>query len=467
MKLQWKWMVLIIFLLLLFLIIQGFIFYFHKISLISSALLTLVLVIPLAYLFVRFLTRPILEMTNAAIHLASDSTDRQAYAYSDDELGKLSKAIRDIGVRLRAKIEEISKEKDYLQAILKGMGEGVLVVDERGRILMINDAFRELLSISTDVSGKTSLEIVRNTEMEEAIRGAMQDGKGRAFELTLPSPGGRTFEVNVVSIYPSPEGMDKGDEGIRGAIVVFHDITRLKELEKIRQDFVANVSHELRTPLTTIKGYSETLLEGALKEEVASQFVQVIKKHTDRLTKIVEDLLMLSKVESKELRLNLEPLSLADLIDDVLDFVKDAATKKNLSIFKNESPPSLVVEADRNYLEQVFVNLLDNAIKYTPEGGRVSLSASEKNQEEVLISVQDDGIGIPREDLPRIFERFYRVDKGRSQELGGTGLGLSIVKHIIQAHGGKVWAESQLGKGSTFYFTLPKNPKNISSTHKD
>ena len=152
----------------------------------------------------------------------------------------------------------------------------------------------------------------------------------------------------------------------------------------------------------------------------------------------------------------MESLTLADLIDDVLDFVKDAAAKKNISISKNEISPSLLVEADRNYLEQVFVNLLDNAIKYTPEGGKVTLSASEKNQEEVLISVQDDGIGIPREDLPRIFERFYRVDKGRSQELGGTGLGLSIVKHIVQAHGGKIWAESQLGKGSTFHFTLPK-----------
>jgi two-component system phosphate regulon sensor histidine kinase PhoR len=468
-RLQWKWMAFFIFLLLLFLIIQGYLLHSYKISLISSTLLSLVFVIPLAYLFVKILTRPILQMTDAAMQLASDSPDRETYTYSDDELGKLSKAIIDIGVRLRSQIEDISKEKDYLQTILKGMGEGVLVVDEGGRILMINDAFRELLSIpiSADVSGKTSLEIVRNTEMEEAIRGAIQDGKGRAFELTLPSPSGRTFEVNIVSIYSSPEEVGREDERIRGAIAVFHDITRLKELERIRQDFVANVSHELRTPLTTIKGYTETLLEGALNEEVASQFIQVIKRHTDRLTKIVEDLLMLSKVESKELRLNLEPLSLPELIDDVLDFVTDAAAKKNISIIRNEISPSLVVEADQNYLEQVFVNLLDNAIKYTQEGGKIAISASEKDQKEVLISVKDDGIGIPRKDLSRIFERFYRVDKGRSQELGGTGLGLSIVKHIIKAFGGKVWAESEPGQGSTFYFTLPKNPKNISSINKD
>ncbi len=468
-RLQWKWMAFFIFLLLLFLIIQGYLLHSYKISLISSTLLSLVFVIPLAYLFVKILTKPILQMTDAAMQLASDSPDRKTYTYSDDELGKLSKAIIDIGVRLRGQIEDISKEKNYLQTILKGMGEGVLVVDEGGRILMINDVFRELLSIpiSADVSGKTSLEIVRNTEMEEAIRGAIQDGKGRAFELTLPSPSGRTFEVNIVSIHSSPEEVGREDERIRGAIAVFHDITRLKELERIRQDFVANVSHELRTPLTTIKGYAETLLEGALKEDVASQFVQVIKKHTDRLTKIVEDLLVLSKIESKEFRLNLELLSLPELINEVLDLAKDAAVKKNISITKNEISPSLLVEADRNYLEQVLVNLLDNAIKYTPEGGKVTVSAIEKDQKEIEISVQDNGIGIPQKDLPRIFERFYRVDKGRSQELGGTGLGLSIVKHIIQVHRGRIWAESQLGKGSTFYFTLPKNSKHISSTHKD
>jgi two-component system phosphate regulon sensor histidine kinase PhoR len=206
----------------------------------------------------------------------------------------------------------------------------------------------------------------------------------------------------------------------------------------------------------------ETLLEGALKEEVASQFVQVIKRHTDRLTKIVEDLLMLSKIESKEFQLKMEVISLRDLIDDVIDFVKEPAEKKKISISQSAIPPSLAVEADRNYLEQISINLLDNAIKYTPEGGRITISVIEKDQREVLVSVQDTGIGIPKEDLPRIFERFYRVDKGRSQELGGTGLGLSIVKHLVQAHGGKVWVDSQPGKGSTFYFTLPKKSVAIS-----
>ena len=321
---------------------------------------------------------------------------------------------------------------------------------------MINDALRNLLSLSSDVADKMSLEVIRNAELEAAIRKTIQDGKGMALEFTVPTPGRKTVEVNVVGILSSSQSVGKEGEGARGAIAVFHDITRLKELEKIRQDFVANVSHELRTPLTTIKGYTETLLEGALKEEIASQFVQVIKKHTDRLTKIVEDLLMLSKIESREFQLNLEPITLPDLFEDVLGFIREAAGKKNITIIQNEIPSSLVIQADRNYLEQVLINLLDNAIKYTSTGGRITISALETDQKEIQISVQDNGIGIPREDLPRIFERFYRVDKGRSQEMGGTGLGLSIVKHIIQAHGGRVWVESQIGKGSTFYFTLPK-----------
>jgi two-component system phosphate regulon sensor histidine kinase PhoR len=449
-------MVSFIFLLVLLLIIQGYLLYFLKKTFLLSFLVSFIILIPLAYFLARSLTHPILEVAHRAIQLVSRTFDREVQVDAKDELGSLSKAISEMGLQLRNKMEEISKEKDYLQTILKGMMEGVLVVDGRSRILMVNDALRDLLSLSWDVADKMPLEIIRNAELEGAIREVIEDGRERGFELTLPSSGGRTFEVNVVGIRSSPEEMSKEGEKIRGAITVFHDITRLKELEKIRQDFVANVSHELRTPLTTIKGYAETLLEGALKEEVAFQFVQVIKRHTDRLTKIVEDLLMLSKIESKEFQLKMEVISLQDLIDDVIDFVKEPAEKKKISVSRTETPSSLALRADRSYLEQVLTNLLDNAIKYTPEGGRIAISAIEKDQREIQFSIEDNGIGIPREDIPRIFERFYRVDKGRSQELGGTGLGLSIVKHLVQAHGGRVWVESQLGKGSTFYFTLPK-----------
>jgi len=455
-RLRWKWTLFFILLLIIFIVIQVYLFFFIKKSFLFSCFFSVILVIPLAYLFARSLTHPILEVAQRAIQLVLSTFGKEVRVRSSDEVESLSKAIGEMGIQSRSKIEEISKEKDYLQTILKGMMEGVLVVDGRGRILMVNDALRGLLSLSSDVSDKMPLEIIRNVELEGAIRKATEDGENIALELDLNESGEKVIEVNVVSILPSGRQIDEDSEGIRGAIAVFHDITRLKQLEKIRQDFVANVSHELRTPLTTIKGYAETLLEGALKEDQAFQFVQVIKRHTDRLTKIVEDLLMLSRIETREFQLKWEDVSVRDFIDDIIDFVRDPAERKKISLSRNEVPSSLIVKGDRSYLEQILINLLDNAIKYTPEKGKVMVSAVERDSKDIQFSVEDNGIGIPKEDLSRIFERFYRVDKGRSKELGGTGLGLSIVKHLVQAHGGKVWVESQMGKGSTFYFTLPK-----------
>jgi two-component system phosphate regulon sensor histidine kinase PhoR len=440
---------------LFFLLLQSYLIFSVKKSFLLSSLISFLILLPLAYLILKYITQPIQAVTDLANRVASGRPGQGVPAESNDELGRLSKAINEMSLQLENKIEEISREKDYLQTLLGGIMEGVLVVDARGRILMVNKALRQLLSLPPHVEDRTPLEIIRNAELERALRQVLQDGENATLELTLPSPEGKTFEVNVVGIPPSSEGMVKEDEGRRGVIAVFHDITRLKELEKIRRDFVANVSHELRTPLTTIKGYAETLLEGALKEEVASQFVQVIKRHSDRLEKIVEDLLILSKIESKEFQLRIESLSVSDLVGDVLDFLKEPLNKKRISVSIGDLPPTLRVYGDRQYLEQVLINILDNAIKYGHERGKLIISATETDQKEVEISVKDDGIGIPKEDLSRVFERFYRVDKGRSHELGGTGLGLSIVKHIVQAHGGRVWAESQLGEGSTFYFTLP------------
>ena len=452
---HWKWLIVIFSLLLLFLIVQGYLNTGFKQSLLFSSLIGLLVIAPFAYLTVRVLNQPIYDLTQRTIQSVSSYFRLETISYHGNELDKLSKAIDEITIQFRNRINAVSKESNYLQTIFKGMAEGVLVVDERGRILVANHALRQLLHLPPSVANRTALEIIRNAQLEETIRNVIQKESSTSFELNLPLPLGKTFEVNVVRITSSPEEKGKDAEGVRGAIAVFHDITRLKELEMVRQDFVANVSHELRTPLTTIKGYTETLLEGALKEEVAPQFLQVIQKHVDRLTKIVEDLLTLSKIESKEFQLKREKVYLSELIDDVLDFVKEEAEKKKISIDAVPVPSSLIIEGDRNILEQVLFNLLDNAIKYGREGGKVTVSALQKDQREIEISVRDNGIGIPKEDLPRIFERFYRVDKGRSQELGGTGLGLSIVKHLVQTHGGKVWAESQLGEGSTFYFTLP------------
>lgn len=446
----------------LFFLVQSYLIYSLKKSFLFSSLMGLLTSLPFAYLLAKSISRPVLEITRKATRFISSQFGKDTHVEFYNALDKLSNAIDEMGIQLRTKIEEISKEKDYLQTLLTGIMEGVLVLDARGRILMVNDALRTLLSLPPHVEDRTPLEIIRNAELERTLRQVLLDGGNATLELTLPSPEGKTFEVNVVGISPSPEESTKGEAGRRGVIAVFHDITRLKELEKIRRDFVANVSHELRTPLTTIKGYAETLLEGALKEEVASQFVQVIKRHSDRLEKIVEDLLTLSKIESKQFQLKMEPLLVSDLIGDVLDSLRVPLNKRKTSVSVAKIPPTLLVYGDRQYLEQVLINILDNAIKYGRDGGAITISAIERDHKEVEISVKDDGIGILKEDLSRVFERFYRADKGRSHELGGTGLGLSIVKHIVQAHGGGVWVESQLGEGSTFYVTLPLHSSPLS-----
>jgi two-component system, OmpR family, phosphate regulon sensor histidine kinase PhoR len=455
MKLRSKWVLVLLSLFTLVFLLQSGFHYFFKASLILSSFLALCLIAPLLLLLVKSFVSPVLTLTRKAKDLAAGRGTQEVF--SVDEWEDLSRAISEVSAQSRERIEEITGEKDHYQAIFGGMTEGVLLVDERGRILLVNEALQKLIPIPSNIDGKTTLEVIRSVAFEEAIQEALRKGTNRSFEITLPSSGEKTFEVNVVAIPSAARLGEQPPTEIRGAIAAFHDITRLKNLERIRQDFVANVSHELRTPLTTIKGYVETLLEGAWREEVALQFLQIIQRHTDRLTKIVEDLLTLSRIESKGFQLKTEQVPVTELLEDAMEFVSREAKKKRISVSRGEIPANLCVQGDRDYLGQVFVNLLDNAIKYTPEGGNIGLSVVEKEGQQILFLVKDNGIGIPREDLSRIFERFYRVDKGRSQEIGGTGLGLSIVKHIVQTHGGKVWAESQLGKGSAFYFTLPKS----------
>jgi len=442
-----------------FLLIQGFFHYVAGSSFFLASLLGIIALIPLAYLFTRFTTKPIqeiLSMARVRLSRLSGVSKSNPPSAPADELGSLTRTIDEMTFQLKSKIEEVAIEKDTFQTILSGMVEGVLWVDERGRILMVNEALRNLLSLSSDVSGRTPLEVIRNAELEEAIQGVIRNGGREVLELSLPGPDQKTVEINVVALKVPPQTLSPKSGKMGGAIAVFHDITRLKRLEKVRQDFVANVSHELRTPLTTIKGYLETLLDGAIHEDKAVPFLQVVRRHADRLEKILEDLLILAKVETKTFSPKRERVLLGNVIEHAVELVKESAEKKGISIVRDEISSTLFVHGEQGYLEQVFVNLLDNAIKYGRQGGRIRVFVAERDQNEIQISVEDDGIGIPTEDLPRVFERFYRVDKGRSKELGGTGLGLSIVRHIVQTHGGKVWAESQAGKGSTFHFTLPR-----------
>jgi len=288
-------------------------------------------------------------------------------------------------------------------------------------------------------------------ELAELVERVEGEGQMFDYELKLPDLSERWLQVNAAAISNSAGERE-------GTILVFHDLTRLKQLERTRAEFVANVSHELRTPLSLIKGYVETLLDGARKNpEVAERFLKIIERNAQRLDLLIQDLLTISALEAGRVKLNLQAVELRPLVEKVLGDLKPPADNKSITLVNQL--PDLNTTADLSRLEQVFANLVDNAIKYGRTQGTVTVGGGKAGDGKIEIFVQDDGPGIPPESLDRVFERFYRVDKARSREQGGTGLGLSIVKHIVQSHGGKVWVKSELGKGATFFFTLPQGEK--------
>lgn len=358
-------------------------------------------------------------------------------------------AQREIEELKQIQLNSFNQFQSQQNALFDSMAEGLLLLDETGRIQLANRAFAGLFGVTNDVHHKTIIEALRLHELSRLVDRLDAETHAVEHELRLTSPEERWLQVNGAGIY-------NGNGQRHGTILVFHDLTRLKQLESARKEFVANVSHELRTPLSLIKGYVETLLDGAKDNpEVAAKFLQTIERNADRLKLLIEDLLTISELESGRVKLNLHMVALRPAVDKVLDDLKVRAGARNMNLFNRT--PELSLRADSNRLEQVLGNLVDNAIKYGRPNGNVTVSAHTTGDGHAEIMVADDGPGIPRESLERIFERFYRVDKARSREQGGTGLGLSIVKHIVQTHGGKVWAKSELGRGATFYFTMPLN----------
>jgi two-component system phosphate regulon sensor histidine kinase PhoR len=375
----------------------------------------------------------------------------------EDELAELGNLLDRLAETVGERIGKLSQALAETQALLGGMEEGVLILDLHGRVQKMNGAMEAILSHAypADV-GRHYLEVFRDPELNDLIQATLRNKKGQHRSLSPLGQPGRTFHIQS-SIVQYPE---KGGEGV---IVVFHDITELKRLERIRQDFVANVSHELRTPLTTIRGYVEALRDGTLENPTqAEQFLRVIERHTGRMEKIVSDLLLLSEMEAPDRMLHREPLSWSDLIGSALEALRPQAESKNQALQSTIPGELPVILGDSQKVHQVIINLLGNAIAYTQEGGRITVEVRPLERG-IEISVADNGIGIPPEHLSRIFERFYRVDKGRSREEGGTGLGLSIVKHIVEAHGGWVRVESKPGRGSRFIFFLPQGIKPIAS----
>lgn len=397
----------------------------------------------------RRVTRPVTAMVEAARRMARGDLSRRVAIPTEDELATLARALNAMAEKLQEKMRDLERERTTMAGMLEGMAEGVVAVDRQGRIVLVNASARRIFRLVPGaVEGRHLLEAVRHPDFLALLEECDHCSEGMVCqrELTLNTPP-MTLMVHAV---PLRQGTEPS-----GTLMVFHDVTELRRLERVRQEFVANVSHELRTPLTAIRGYVETLLEGGVEGPAQhSQFLEVVARHAEHLSRLVDDLLDLSNIESGRLQLKRQPVSLGEVVEQVFSLHQEAASKKGIILRCEVSPDLPPVFADRDRLQQILINLVDNAVKFTPAGA-VTLSAQKASASHVEVIVADTGIGIPSADLPRITERFYRVDKTRSRELGGTGLGLSIVKHLVQAHGGELRIESELGKGTTVRFTLP------------
>jgi two-component system phosphate regulon sensor histidine kinase PhoR len=426
-------------------------------TLLVGVLLCSLLGLAVAYFFSRRVSNRINRLAEFSKSVAEGQFAQPVLPrIGDDELDMLEQNLRDMSLKIRDNINELKSEKEKLDSILRCMVEGLVVIDPKGRVLLINEQAKTMFAVTDEqIRDGSFVEISRSPAIHQILREVLAfDFSRDTYSKRISLEDGRWFRVNAVSLR-------NGTERPSGSILVLHDITEIQRLETVRSDFVANVSHELRTPLTAIRGYVETLLHSPPADPAdTKQFLTIIDRHSERLSRLTEDLLIISDLESGARKLTFKPVEAGQLVQRVLEVFWDRAAKKNVTLTYVLPAELPMILGDYDRLQQLFINLVDNAVKYTPSGGTVTITGGRvdsvtRAETEVEIAVTDTGAGIAEKDLPRLTERFYRVDKARSRELGGTGLGLAIVKHIVQAHGGELKIESILNKGTTVRVFLP------------
>ncbi|QPC47904.1 cell wall metabolism sensor histidine kinase WalK [Mangrovibacillus cuniculi] len=403
----------------------------------------------LGILLAQTITRPISDMRKQALAMAKGNFSRKVRVYGYDEIGQLAITFNNLTKRLQEAQAMTEGERRKLSSVLAYMTDGVIATDRKGRIILINEPAAKLLNVS------------RETVMSQPLVDLLEIQDTYTFENIMEQNDSLILDYSTQNqpymLRANFSVIQKETGFVNGVIAVLHDVTEQEKIDIERREFVANVSHELRTPLTTMRSYLEALAEGAWQDdEIAPRFLEVTQEETERMIRLVNDLLQLSKMDSKDYRMNTDWINFTSLFNRVIDRF-DLSKSQNVSFKRLLIEEAVFVEIDQDKITQVLDNIISNALKYSPEGGQVTFTTSYKD-EFLLISVKDEGMGIPRDKVEKIFERFYRVDKARTRQLGGTGLGLAIAREMVEAHGGRIWAESEEGKGTTIYFTLPYDP---------
>lgn len=408
----------------------------------------------ISYRFAYGLTRPIEMITRVANQITNMNYKARVHLRKKDEVGQLGQAINQMADSLQLQMNRILEDESRLKSVLENMISGVVMIDRDGKIVLLNPSAEDILGFSAnELLGKKFDEAKQQYEFTQLIQECIDSRELIRDEMIFYYPSERILEINLIPISLS-------DEEWAGVLIVLHDITAMRRLERMRSEFVANVSHELKTPIAAVKGFAETLLAGALNDkETARSFLQIIFDESERLNRLIGDILELSKIESKRIPLQFSPVHMHTFVGNCLHVMNTEAKKKSISL-DMQVDEDMYIEADEDRLRQILINLLSNGINYTPEGGKVKVKVEPVDPvgdeyERILMTISDTGMGIPKKDLPRIFERFYRVDKARSRSSGGTGLGLSIVKHLVELHKGTIRVESEVGMGTRFMIEMP------------